>query len=563
MTNVSTCDLKIPLKTGIAKTTHFDFARFKYLGVPTKNRILDSILANRDDEVKRWFKYFQNDNEYSDSTKWGYIHDFIKFVRLCDKHRVIPASELAVIVWERHLVEQVRLEGMNINSARKLISSIKTILTRINSTSLTWFSSYSLFRSEVHATKGYSDRELAQLIRVIHTFFRQIAPKIIDKPDLYINAGRRTAVGSFKYSGKEISISGAVTKCFCAAYFLLSYYTFSNSSTILKMVKTAEEKREGRIWFEQSVLKPRANKFVSISIGDNGTFNVPKYALSFFELLLKLSSLISLKKHLLYCCESGNIRSLEFNHVQGFSQWIQKTFKLLNDSNEPLKALNRKFRVSGSYRYLTASGSEIDTSILLGNTPQVLKRHYSTGNESDNNQQLSAAAMTLENAVKCSDIDAAKNQTRIEMDVEVLPYELFQAKYSVSKAEKTVLGTGCKNPYDDENEKFKRKMNFSPKSFAVENLACADIVNCFFCKNQVIIESIEDIWCLLSFKQSIEESKQTHLNESQFVKNFADLLEQINLALFQITPSIKRKAEQKLEREGRHPLWPEDLNLRY
>jgi hypothetical protein len=550
-------ELRLELESGVAERVFVDFNRLRYFNVPTKNNIKNSIFADRDEDVFRWHRCFKDSNEYSDRTLIGYIHDFTKFIRVCDQQKITPESKGAVILWERHLVEQVRLNGMNINSARKLISSIKSIFTLLNHETIHWFSQYSLFRSEINPTKGYSDKELSQLLKLLHPLFKQLCNKILSNPEYFISEKTRAITTTFEYKGNSIPIAGAITKCFCAGFFLLSYFTLSNTSTILKMVKVDKNAHDDD-WFEQSVLKKRANKFVSISIGDNGTFNVPKYALTFFKNLLKLSKTISIDKHLLYQTSNGKILPLEVSHLRAFSNWLQMVFSFKNDAGAMLKPINRKFRTSGSYRYLMLTGSDIETSMLLGNTPQVLKRHYSDGNEGENNQQLTATALTLENSVKCSSIEEAKELTRGELNVEVLPFEAFLNKYSPTQGQKTPLGTACKNPYSEQLVKYQRKMNFSPKDFSVKNLACSDITNCFFCKNQVVIESVDDIWCLISFKLSLTDSKEYHLNENQFQKNFSELLTQIDLILYKINPSIRRNAEKKLNTLGRHPLWPED-----
>ena len=552
--------LRLELECGVASTTAVDFNRFRFRGVPVARNISMAALADRDDLVYKWFRVFKENNEYSDRTLHGYIHDFIKYIRVCDDSNIPPESEGAVTLWERHLVEQVRLNGMNVNSARKLISSIKSILSISIADSHKWFSPYSIFRSEIKPTKAYSDNELSKLLKIFHALFNQLYIQIIDNKEFYLTSSATCKTTSFSFKGHSIAIASAVTKCFCAAYYLLSYFTLSNSTTLLKMVKVDKRDVEGRVFFEQSVLKPRANKYVSICIGDNGTFHVPKYALRFFERLLKLSSAISPGKHLLYQVKNSIASPLEVNHIAYFSKWLQSTFNIKDDHGELLIPTTRKFRASGSFRFLMRTGSEIDTSILLGNTPQVLKRHYTSGNEAENNQQLLATALTLENAVKCADIEEAKQLAKLEMNVEILPYEEFLSKYSPKQGQKTVIGTGCKNPHSEQAEKYQRKMNFNPKDFIVENLACSEITNCFFCKNQVIIESAEDIWCLLSFKLSIIESKEEHINPSQFQKNFGELLNRIELILFKINPVIRRAAEKLLNSQGRHPFWLESLN---
>lgn len=557
--NNKSSNLRLVLKTGIAQTSSFDFSRFDYLDVPIRFKLKSAVSAHRHKDVIRWFNYFKNENEYADTTKWGYLNDFVKFVRQCDKNRVSPETELAVTMWERHLTESVRLGNLHVNSARKLISSIKTIMTRLDESNSSWFSSYSLFRSEINPTQGYSDKELALLLKIILPFFRQTAKQIIDAAES--NTGLKLGSSRFKYQGETFSVKNPIPKCFSSAFFLISYYTFANTICILRMLKPKNYEHRNDSWFKQSVLKSRANKYVSIEIGDNGTLDIPKHALSFFKLLLKLSHVISTDDALLYGTNKHSIVALEVNHLQGFNRWVAKHLIPLDDFRKPLRLLNSKFRASGSYRYFAKTGSEIHTSTLLGNTPQVMKRHYATGNSEEVREQLSATVLTLENAAKCSNIEEAKSRSKQQMNLEVLPFEAFLEKYSHSAADKTVIGTGCKSPYSDIGKKYQRKVNFSPKTINVENLACSDIANCFFCKNQVIIDDVDDIWCLLSFKECVLDSREKHINISQFLKNFDELLERINHAVFNLSPTIRRKAQRKLDDYGRHPLWPIDYNF--
>ncbi|MBF4391228.1 hypothetical protein EAY32_25510, partial [Vibrio anguillarum] len=142
-----------------------------------------------------------------------------------------------------------------------------------------WFSPYGLFRSEPNPTQGYSDRELSSLIKIINSFFRQIYKQIMTNPSIHLNASTNKRTATFTYNNHTHGIASPITKCFSAAYFMLSYYTWGNTTVLLNMTKPKEKIFEGGKWFEQSVLKPRANKYVSISIGDNGTFHVPKIAL--------------------------------------------------------------------------------------------------------------------------------------------------------------------------------------------------------------------------------------------------------------------------------------------
>lgn len=556
-------NLALLLKTGVNKTTTFHFARFLYVGVPPLTTLHKGTSAHRDSQVYRWHQCIAATQEYSDTTKYGYISDLIQFVRFCDSQGLIPESQTAVTYWERHLVEGVRLGNLRVNTARKLLSCTRCLLQLLGHPTKQWFSPYHLFRAEVNPTQGYTDAELKQLVRLISAFFKQVSQQIIQSPERHLGAATNKQTAIFQYQGHEHHVASPVTKCFSAAFYLLAYYTWGNTTVLLNMVKPADKTYADGTWFEQSVLKPRANKYVSISIGDNGTFHVPKYALTFFEQLLKVSYLASATPHLLWQTKARQVAPLEPAHLQTFATWLQTTFSLQDSDGSPLRPTARKFRASGSYRYLAKTGSQAETSLLLGNTPQVVSRHYSSGNQADNNNQLLAVAYTLEGVAKCTDIQAAKAYAKQALAVDILPYEAFLAKYGHTHGQKTVLGTGCKNVFDQHAEKYRRRHDFSPGDFAVDHLACADIHHCFSCPNQVIIDSVEDMWCLLSYQQTILDSRLNHLTPQHFDKNYAGLMDAINRILFSIHPKTRRLAEKKLKQEGRHPLWPEQMNVAF
>lgn len=555
--------LRLSLKMGISKTAYFDFERLRYLEVPRLKDIPKAKHANRDDRVNEWFEIFRDYNEYTDQTKNGFLHDFTKYVKFCDINNVEVESSIAVEIWERHLINQVRVHAISVNSARKLISTMKSILTLFDCPVFDWFSKYPIFRSELNPTNAYSDVELTKLVRSLKTLQHQLGKHIKENPQLHLAASPNTFTATYSDNSRRLNVCAVITKYFCASFFLMAYYTWANMTSILNMKKPKRRNGASGIWYEQSVLKNRANKFVTIAIGENNSTHIPKHALRFMENLLEISSLIKTDDdHLFFQSRLGVISTLEASHLQTFTNWLCKHFELKDDYGQSLRPEAKRFRATGSSKYIALTNNVTEASLILGNTPNTIHRHYTRGNESENNMQLQAVAHTLEGAVRCGEIQDAKEKTRNILKVEVLPYESFIQKYSPTnqKPERSPIGTGCTDPFGDKADKYRRKINFSPKALDVSNLACADILNCFFCTNQVVIEEVDDIWCLLSFKCSLEESRANHLNRSQFKNNFEEILHRVNQVLFRIDPKIRRQAERKLK-EKRHPLWPEDLNF--
>lgn len=139
-----------------------------------------------------------------------------------------------------------------------------------------WFSPYGLFRSEPNPTQGYSDRELSSLIKIINSFFRQVSKQIMENPSIHLNASTNKRTATFTYNNHTHEIASPITKCFSAAYFMLSYYTWGNTTVLLNMTKPKEKIFDGGKWFEQSVLKPRQISMYLYRLGITVHFMFPK-----------------------------------------------------------------------------------------------------------------------------------------------------------------------------------------------------------------------------------------------------------------------------------------------
>ena len=68
-----------------------------------------------------------------------------------------------------------------------------------------------------------------------------------------------------------------------------------------------------------------------------------------------------------------------------------------------------------------------------------------------------------------------------------------------------------------------------------ENVACADLLSCFGCEHQAIVDSVSDIWCLLSFRANLEESLVNHLDAAHYEKNFQHIIEFIDSKILSIS----------------------------
>ena len=131
---------------------------------------------------------------------------------------------------------------------------------------------------------------------------------------------------------------------------------------------------------------------------------------------------------------------------------------------------------------------------------------------------------------------------------------------AVSPISKTAHGGYCAQS-NEKDEAYTRKAHKKGLVSEGERLACADLKACFSCEHQVLVESVDDIWALLSFKECVEESLYLHESTSHFVKNYGDLLAQIENRVGKLSRGVVKRAQTKLADEGRHPLWLDASDL--
>ena len=140
-----------------------------------------------------------------------------------------------------------------------------------------------------------------------------------------MRAAARDATAIVNLNKRNIKVAGAITKCFSLGYFLMSYFTWGNSTTILKMKKFKKSDASSKIVYSQSVLKSRASKYVNISIGDNNSQSVPKHALKFIEKLLALSSVVAPEnQHLFYQVSRGICRAIRIKSPSSYDKLVDR-----------------------------------------------------------------------------------------------------------------------------------------------------------------------------------------------------------------------------------------------
>jgi hypothetical protein len=184
--------------------------------------------------------------------------------------------------------------GITESSAQARRASVANVLELCGIFSVKWRSGFRVFKSVHVPNKPYSEKEMRVILRRLQLFFFSLATQIIEyaeknpgklPPDELIaevdinNDGVSITknISSFDSGagdGEErVQVGSPFNRCMQAGYFLFSYYTSFNDSTITDVrhpIDIQVTEREGRIIRHAKVRgwKGRSNKFVDAMFSD-------------------------------------------------------------------------------------------------------------------------------------------------------------------------------------------------------------------------------------------------------------------------------------------------------
>lgn len=553
--------LFLRLRDGSNALFNMDFNRLRYKKVPqtTEVKLGKVIHANRDALVQKIFECLMKEEDLADATKTEIFVAARRHFILCDDKKFIPFSQKAIVnelqdLHTKHRRGQLK-DSTVINKRAKLSSLLRLIelpyqeLMHLVPT---------VGRTQTEPFQAYSDADLKKLLPLLRSIFKQLSKQFLESPKTYLNFSSNVPNMTFKWHGQHYIVAAGVNKIISSASYLLSYYTWSNASVLYKLIRPeAVSHSLSETWHQMPAFKRRAFKTLTVEIGANNQLEIPKYALQFFDQLLKVSIQIAPEKGglLLPFWHHGRVKLLDGKKLAGFKKgWLSKNFPMIDCKGENLTPVVQRFRATGALLML-ARGGIMESAIALGNTPQTVARHYSSGNAYENDKMLQETSLTLEYFAKGrSTVAAAKKKAMEHLNVTVLTYEDYiSKKFPIMK---TPNGSYCLGSRE-KTEKFTKKATNQETNYSNSKLACADLLACWSCPHQVLVNAKDDIWCILSFREHLADAQSMHLDESHFNKTLKPVIDQLDSRLKMLSPNIVRQATKMLENNGRHPAWPD------
>ncbi|WP_045395062.1 hypothetical protein [Vibrio rotiferianus] len=553
-------ELFIQLKT---ESNHrADFNRFLVKHFPpTESLQKDEQFEDADREglvlkIKSRFDNFIEEGK-SHSSLFTTFNDCSLYLRWCDKHDAEAFTRESLEGYFSALYKRVLLGDMKRNGYKRKHSQMKRLFCDYLDLPEHYFDHITITdSSDKESFEAYTRSDLNQLLPFLRSLFKQTHQQFIANPEKHINAYRSTQTMTFQWRGEEYPLCGGITKMMSAGSFLLAYYTYANTSSLFQLKQPDNASTSlGETWYIMPAFKRRAFKTIQVEMGEH-ELEIPKYAMGFFDNLLSASRLISNDEnaHLLQSVASNKVVPMTAVTLQGFLRlWVEKHFTFIDQTGRRLRPVVSRFRETGAQITAYHQGEMIN-DIMLDNAPNTRKRSYSEGNKTANNGMIQDAMSLRVEEIK-QGVSTKEAQTNLGIDVLVIEKE---NKISIPNLSKTPNGGSCASPFGEKSEKYTRKAKKHSLVTEGEKLACADLLACFGCPSQVIVNSLPDIWCLLSFKACIEESLFLHLDASHYRLNFENIVTFIDEKIIpNLNKTLVKRVEIKINDDGLHPLWDE------
>lgn len=382
---------------------------------------------------------------------------------------------------------------------------------------------------------AYVSDDYKDLIRLLLNIQRQAHRKLMENSYFGVIQGTSN---EFRCLG----FADIMSTFMSASYYLIARYSAWTDSTLKNiMVDDIQFEKQDGEWIHLKGFKPRSGyKDLELTLhnGPPDVAAIRKTGYRLIQDILRISDHFSIShKNLLFTVKSngeirplrlqGRLRELILNEIPGLgsinSQRIRET--------EIAMAYEKGFQ------------SAVKRS---GSTSSVVKRHYSNGLPGETNKQLSEAAKAI------ADVAHSGIKQESTKDIKQRLYNSYSIPILNEAKANTPMGTRCQDAQSESS------FSVRSKKRGLGDLSCADLTSCFGCKHAAIVDSANDIWNLLSFRQHLEEGKIFSVDRIHHGKNFNETLAKIDIAIESCDPENVISAKEKYAQDGPHPFWAGD-----
>ncbi|MCO6354863.1 hypothetical protein GBO14_09050 [Pseudoalteromonas shioyasakiensis] len=199
------------------------------------------------------------------------------------------------------------------------------------------------------------------------------------------------------------------------------------------------------------------------------------------------------------------------------------------------------------------------------NSMEVTARTYIHGTKKEHENNLSAAMKAKLSIVRGQAVNEAVEEAKFYHGdiLDDYEYQRLRKDEDRSHEARTPTGTRC----NDNRKGAASIINKSLKKAGVttdkDEEVCTDFLQCFNCEEHAFVTDVDDIWLMLSFKETLQQLLQTPSINSMPERKYTDLLQTINSVLEGFKEKNKANYNQALEvsKEKPHPLYSNVYSL--
>ncbi|MFX2611373.1 hypothetical protein [Enterobacter mori] len=405
------------------------------------------------------------------------------------------------------------------------------------------------------STSAYSDDEQAGITRDLFQVFNVLASRLK-------TGAPTTCPFNQPVTNWDISPTNHThwfNKLTVTALFLTANFTGDNNTPLRKMRRSDVTERE--FCFDKSINLYRLVSHKGRQNGQENQWNLgfTRRGRDFFHAYLECLERFDLPDdaYLFPRFIHGQYDGCIYNgDLQKYLYWFMARCP------HKVRPVISRFRQSKSDGLMADTNSVTIVAEGLNNHRSTAARYYMNGNPHNNRNRLGSAAEALELTARGNTLNEAR--------------QIVEAKYGkplrvrdiIARGEPepapTKTGTRCRQPFGEKALRLKQELIAGGLLGEDESVACFKFLECFGCEYQALVAETDDIWCMLSFRESLSESLQRPaVNHHLPTEKIQDVITRIQVMLAGLErdyPEIYAAALNKLNNQA-HPLWDDENSV--
>lgn len=532
--------------------------RALYDGVPSIQDVEQSVRhVYRLLLVQKIYEWLLEVGKRNGDTAESYFSNLIHFFRFCDTNKIKAELTSPVIdSYAEYIRAGVRIRPESVEKLRHMATTFSAFLVWNGSDDLAILLPKVVRKNAlVSKTSAYSDAEQVGVSRDLFRVFNVLASRL--------KTGAPTTCpfeqSALLWDVGPTNNTAWYNKLTTTAFFLTANFIGDNRTALWNLRRSDVVGRE--FHFDNTVnlyrlTTTKARQGAQENVWDLG---FTQRGRDFFNAYLSCLDLFDLPENaaLFPRFINGKYRGAICNSdLVSYANWFVKS------SPSQVRPIIARFRQSKSDGLMADTNSIAIVAEGLNNLQTTVARHYMNGNPHNNRSRLGSAAEALVLTARGATVEEARKVVEAKYGKPLRVMEIITMGQSVPTP--TKLGTRCREPFGEKAQRLQRELVQGGLLGKDESIACFKFMECFDCDYQALVAEVDDIWCMLSFNESLLEALQRPaINHHLPLDRVTDIITKTQAMLADIKrnyPEVFADAVLKFKNEA-HPIWGDESSI--